>query len=180
MDACAGPASPWGLSTARSTATPPRPSPRHHQTYDVTVDLDAFDRDEEVAWPDAARVVGDAGDLDVAVPLQAGVRDGAGQLGELILTLSIIGAWSAEIGGRRFEWGSRTYVMGIVNVTPDSFSGDGLGDDAEPPPPRALGWSATARTCSTSEASRPGPGHVPITAAEEIGAYRRRGAPARP
>src|SRR6266702_2718300 len=26
----------------------------------------------------------------------------------------------------RIEWGSRTYVMGIVNVTPDSFSGDGL------------------------------------------------------
>lgn len=25
-----------------------------------------------------------------------------------------------------FEWGKRTYVMGIVNVTPDSFSGDGL------------------------------------------------------
>ena len=31
-----------------------------------------------------------------------------------------------RIGGRLFEWGSRTYVMGIVNVTPDSFSGDGL------------------------------------------------------
>ena len=30
------------------------------------------------------------------------------------------------IGGRLFEWGSRTFVMGIVNVTPDSFSGDGL------------------------------------------------------
>lgn len=26
----------------------------------------------------------------------------------------------------RLEWGERTYVMGIVNVTPDSFSGDGL------------------------------------------------------
>ena len=25
-----------------------------------------------------------------------------------------------------FEWGSRTYVMGILNATPDSFSGDGL------------------------------------------------------
>lgn len=24
------------------------------------------------------------------------------------------------------EWGRRTYVMGIINVTPDSFSGDGL------------------------------------------------------
>jgi len=25
-----------------------------------------------------------------------------------------------------FAWGARTYVMGILNVTPDSFSGDGL------------------------------------------------------
>ena len=33
------------------------------------------------------------------------------------------------IGGREFAWGSRTYVMGIVNVTPDSFSGDGLAHD---------------------------------------------------
>jgi dihydropteroate synthase len=31
-----------------------------------------------------------------------------------------------RIGGRLFEWGCRTFVMGIVNVTPDSFSGDGL------------------------------------------------------
>lgn len=31
-----------------------------------------------------------------------------------------------QIGNRIFEWGSRTYVMGILNVTPDSFSGDGL------------------------------------------------------
>lgn len=27
-----------------------------------------------------------------------------------------------------FEWGTRTYVMGILNITPDSFSGDGLAD----------------------------------------------------
>ena len=31
-----------------------------------------------------------------------------------------------RIGPRLFEWGSKTFVMGIVNVTPDSFSGDGL------------------------------------------------------
>ncbi|HEY5628592.1 MAG TPA: dihydropteroate synthase, partial [Candidatus Limnocylindrales bacterium] len=30
------------------------------------------------------------------------------------------------IGPRTFAWGRRTYVMGILNVTPDSFSGDGL------------------------------------------------------
>ena len=31
-----------------------------------------------------------------------------------------------EIGPRTFAWGARTFVMGILNVTPDSFSGDGL------------------------------------------------------
>jgi dihydropteroate synthase len=31
-----------------------------------------------------------------------------------------------RIGGRSFAWGTRTFVMGIINVTPDSFSGDGL------------------------------------------------------
>jgi len=34
------------------------------------------------------------------------------------------GGWNLR--GRRFEWGSRTYVMAVINVTPDSFSGDGL------------------------------------------------------
>ena len=33
---------------------------------------------------------------------------------------------SGERRSMSFEWGSRTYVMGILNVTPDSFSGDGL------------------------------------------------------
>jgi len=31
-------------------------------------------------------------------------------------------------GNHRLDWGQHTYVMGIVNVTPDSFSGDGLVD----------------------------------------------------
>ena len=29
-------------------------------------------------------------------------------------------------GNVEFRWGERTYIMGIVNVDPDSFSGDGL------------------------------------------------------
>jgi dihydropteroate synthase len=33
-----------------------------------------------------------------------------------------------RIGDHEFQWGSRTYLMGIVNVTPDSFSGDGVTD----------------------------------------------------
>ena len=31
-----------------------------------------------------------------------------------------------QIANHSFDWGSRTYVMGILNVTPDSFSGDGI------------------------------------------------------
>jgi len=31
--------------------------------------------------------------------------------------------------GPSLSWGERTYVMGIINVTPDSFSGDGLATD---------------------------------------------------
>ncbi len=32
------------------------------------------------------------------------------------------------VRNQEFIWGSRTYVMGVVNVTPDSFSGDGILD----------------------------------------------------
>jgi dihydropteroate synthase len=36
-----------------------------------------------------------------------------------------------RIASSLFEWGSQTYIMGIINVTPDSFSGDGLLSDQE-------------------------------------------------
>ena len=37
-----------------------------------------------------------------------------------------------QIGPCEFVWGVRTYIMGVINVSPDSFSGDGLAsvDDA--------------------------------------------------
>ncbi len=34
-------------------------------------------------------------------------------------------------GPGTFRWGERTYVMGVVNVTPDSFSGDGLAHNSK-------------------------------------------------
>ena len=36
-------------------------------------------------------------------------------------------------GERRLTWGKRTYVMGILNITPDSFSRDGLALSDLPP-----------------------------------------------
>ena len=35
---------------------------------------------------------------------------------------------SLTIGRREFVWGERTYLMGVINVSPDSFAGDGLSD----------------------------------------------------
>ena len=40
-------------------------------------------------------------------------------------------AASLRIGTRELAWGARTYVMGVLNATPDSFSGDGVAADRE-------------------------------------------------
>jgi dihydropteroate synthase len=74
----------------------------------------------------------------------------------------------AEIGGRRFDWGSRTYVMGIVNVTPDSFSGDGLGTDAEAAVRQGLRMVTEGADMLDVGGESTRPGHVPVTAEEEI------------
>jgi dihydropteroate synthase len=75
----------------------------------------------------------------------------------------------AEIGGHRFDWGSRTYVMGIVNVTPDSFSGDGLGDDRDAAVARGLRMVEEGADLLDVGGESTRPGHVAISAADEIG-----------
>lgn len=78
-----------------------------------------------------------------------------------------------------FVWGERTFVMGILNVTPDSFSGDGL-LGADDPVDRTIERTIEravdqARTMVADgadlldvggESTRPG--HAPIDAAEEL------------
>ena len=38
---------------------------------------------------------------------------------------------TTRCGNAEFRWGERTYIMGICNLSPDSFSGDGMGSDIE-------------------------------------------------
>lgn len=38
---------------------------------------------------------------------------------------------TTKCGKVEFRWGERTYIMGVCNISPDSFSGDGLGDNIE-------------------------------------------------
>jgi dihydropteroate synthase len=77
-----------------------------------------------------------------------------------------------RIGPTIFVWGERTFVMGILNVTPDSFSGDGLGKAGDP---LAAALAQARRMVDEGadlldiggESTRPG--HAPVDAAEEIG-----------
>jgi dihydropteroate synthase len=75
----------------------------------------------------------------------------------------------AYIGGRRFEWGARTYVMGIVNVTPDSFSGDGLGADHEAAVAQGMRMVKEGADLLDVGGESTRPGHVPVSTTEEIG-----------
>jgi dihydropteroate synthase len=77
-----------------------------------------------------------------------------------------------RIGSTTFAWGERTFVMGILNVTPDSFSGDGLvrGGDvvaAAVEGARRMVDEGADLLDVGGESTRPG--HAPVDAAEEIG-----------
>ena len=72
------------------------------------------------------------------------------------------------IGGREFVWGGRTYVMGIVNVTPDSFSGDGVAYDVAAAVDQAVGMSRDGADIIDVGGESTRPGYEPIPAEEEI------------
>lgn len=71
-------------------------------------------------------------------------------------------------GNVDFRWGQRTYVMGVVNVAPDSFSGDGLRsvDDAVAQARRFVAEGADIIDVG-GESTRPD--FTPISIEEELG-----------
>lgn len=77
-------------------------------------------------------------------------------------------AESLKIGGKVWQWGKRTYIMGILNVTPDSFSDGGIFYDIK----AALQHSAQMVSEGADiidiggESTRPG--FTVLTAKEEI------------
>ncbi len=86
-----------------------------------------------------------------------------------------------RIGRSLFTWGSRTFVMGILNVTPDSFSGDGLLADRPDPDDRSDGGDPVAAAVAAAlamvadgadildiggESTRPG--HAAVSAEAEL------------
>jgi dihydropteroate synthase len=81
------------------------------------------------------------------------------------------------IGKRSLAWGKRTYVMGILNLTPDSFSGDGLfvadslpstSEGEEPGVREAHRFLATGADILDIGGESTRPGSQPVTAKEEL------------
>ena len=70
--------------------------------------------------------------------------------------------------GEALVWGRRTYVMGIINLTPDSFSGDGLGADAAAAVEQAKRFEAEGADFLDVGAESTRPGHGSITPEEEL------------
>lgn len=70
-----------------------------------------------------------------------------------------------------FDWGKRTYIMGIINVTPDSFSGDGLLDGADvvaTAVTQAQQFAADGADILDIGGESTRPGSTPISPAEEM------------
>jgi len=72
------------------------------------------------------------------------------------------------LGGREFCWGRKTYIMGILNITTDSFSGDGVGNDMEAALARAKRLVAEGADLIDIGGESTRPDSRPVTAEEEI------------
>jgi dihydropteroate synthase len=70
--------------------------------------------------------------------------------------------------GRELRWGVKTHVMAIVNLTPDSFSGDGLAGSVDAALSAALSAVDNGADILDLGAESTRPGHVPISVDEEL------------
>ncbi|HEY4578590.1 MAG TPA: dihydropteroate synthase [Savagea sp.] len=69
---------------------------------------------------------------------------------------------------RRFDWGHQTVVMGILNVTPDSFSDGGHYNQLEAAVVRAREMLAAGATIIDVGGESTRPGHTPVGEEEEL------------
>ena len=73
-----------------------------------------------------------------------------------------------EVRGRCFAWGTKTYVMAIINETPDSFSGDGIAGDVAATVTLARRFEAEGADILDIGGESSRPGATPLSAEEEI------------
>jgi len=72
------------------------------------------------------------------------------------------------IGDTTFHWGEKTYIMGILNLTPDSFSGDGLFGDVDRAVAQAQEFVSQGADIIDVGGESTRPGSEPLPADEEM------------
>jgi len=75
---------------------------------------------------------------------------------------------ATHCGELELRWGERTYVMGILNVTPDSFSGDGLADNVKGAVKRAKQMAAEGADIIDIGGESTRPNAQPVSIDEEL------------
>ncbi|MFP4178587.1 MAG: dihydropteroate synthase [Spirochaetaceae bacterium] len=74
-----------------------------------------------------------------------------------------------RVGNYDFPVGRRTYIMGILNVTPDSFSDGGKFNDVEAAVEQALAMEREGADIIDVGGESTRPGHTPVGTKEELG-----------
>jgi dihydropteroate synthase len=166
----------WNPRYLAHVTTPPDAAP--------VLRLDALEPPEAAALQEAAATVGAAAlvgprgalvrgtpDQHVALAAELAARPPpASRLGQ-----AIAGTWQHQfgppppptrLGAAQWEWGRRTYVMGILNVSPDSFSGDGLAT-VEDAVAQARAFAAAGADLLDVGGESTRPGFTPLSAEEE-------------
>jgi dihydropteroate synthase len=75
---------------------------------------------------------------------------------------------SLAIRGKNFEWGDRTYVMGVLNVTPDSFSDGGQFSTVTAAVDRAVQMVAAGVDIIDIGGESTKPGAIPVDIVTEL------------
>ena len=80
----------------------------------------------------------------------------------------ILGGFFMKIGNREFDVKNKTYIMGILNVTPDSFSDGGKWNDMDHALKHTEAMIAEGADILDIGGESTRPGHTPVGAQEEI------------
>jgi len=75
---------------------------------------------------------------------------------------------TTQCGNREFRWGERTYIMGIINMSLDSFSGDGFGGNIDKALKQAKRFIAEGADVIDIGGESTRPGSQPILPDDEI------------
>jgi dihydropteroate synthase len=155
---------PEGVGLLRSTAP----------GYALVTGLDPESREQLADLVDSAWV-GGAGDAAIVRYSRLSAEAWSRQLGASPLGLALRRLVSVEqgappmpIAGQAWTWGQRTRVMGIVNVTPDSFSDGGQHADARAAIEHGVSLLDAGADLLDVGGESTRPGAAPVGEAEEL------------